>query len=441
MTVCSICYDNEVTSFICSYCKFQACQQCNQKFIQENIREPICMKCGKIWSREFVLKESDEKEWFFRHIGACTLEQEKMLLSSSQEEAFIILEIQKLSYSLQELPTNAQLTRMFKSRGKEYLNTILTEKRDLRFQVIKIINTLKKQTILYGKNNNCSEKIKEQRWILKCPLDCRGFISDKYQCGTCMGMICKLCNVPIKQEEEHKCNDENIKSAAFVLSLTKPCPKCMTLINKSGGCDQMFCVMCNTAFSWSTGKIETGIIHNPHYYEYLGTLGTGVIDIDLIACGEIPDARMFITRIINATSSVHCRMRLEKIHRNVTHIRQVLMPEWSTDRIKKNIDLRIKYLLNEIDYTQWEMKLYRREKKRMKGKAFYDLLQLVSIIMEDFTRQIFSFDTSEEPAWLENVYNILKQIDPLKIYYFDTLKEICLIHGGKIPPSLTNAFA
>jgi hypothetical protein len=31
----------------------------------------------------------------------------------------------------------------------------------------------------------------------------------------------------------------------------------------------MWCVVCRTAFSWNTGLIEDGHIHNPHYYQFL----------------------------------------------------------------------------------------------------------------------------------------------------------------------------
>ena len=55
MTTCTICYNNELSEFICPYCKFQACQLCNQKFIENRLIEPICMNFNKIWSREFVL--------------------------------------------------------------------------------------------------------------------------------------------------------------------------------------------------------------------------------------------------------------------------------------------------------------------------------------------------------------------------------------------------
>lgn len=71
----------------------------------------------------------------------------------------------------------------------------------------------------------------------------------------------------------------------------------------------------------------------------------------------------------------------------------------------------------------------------MKIKAVYDLLQVIIAVMEDFVRKIYSF---EQNTWHDNVYNILKEIDALKIYYNETLNQIFVIHGGKIPKSLSN---
>lgn len=40
-------------------------------------------------------------------------------------------------------------------------------------------------------------------------------------------------------------------------------------------CDQMYCTICHTAFSWRTGQIETGRVHNPHYYQHLRAMAAG----------------------------------------------------------------------------------------------------------------------------------------------------------------------
>lgn len=439
MNICSICYDNEISiSLTCPYCKFESCITCIRRFIEDRPREPLCMNCGKIWSREFVLKNICDKKWFFEHIGRYTLEKEKMLLPETQEEVSIICKIKKLSDKIKELPTNAKIIGIYKNFGSKALKDALQEKSDIRNAAFKSMNLLKEQTITYG-NKKSSVSKKKFHYIFKCPRDdCRGFISDTYICGTCKESVCRFCNLQI--DNDHKCNKDDIKSATLVCSLTKPCPKCMTPILKSGGCDQMFCTQCNTPFSWITGEIELGVIHNPHYYEYLSTVSGTVMDIDVVACGEIPNAWIFTEMIARTIPSFLEKFR--KLHRVATHVREVILPEWIVDNVKDNIDIRIKYLLNEIDTSTLKIKLINREKKRMKIKAVYDLLHLVLTIMEDFVRQVFVFNISEyhEVELHDNADNIIEQISSLQKYYYNTLDQIYCIHGGKIPISLERVF-
>ena len=74
---------------------------------------------------------------------------------------------------------------------------------------------------------------------------------------------------PVKDDPNnpHVCKEENIKSAEMIKKSTKNCPKCAVPIFKISGCDQMFCTECKIAFSWKTGEIDNGVIHNPHYFQ------------------------------------------------------------------------------------------------------------------------------------------------------------------------------
>ena len=87
-----------------------------------------------------------------------------------------------------------------------------------------------------------------------------------------------------------KSNETNLskKTADLIKSTTKPCPKCGERISKIEGCDQMWCVTCHTAFSWRTGKIDTGRVHNPHFFEHVNENGQMIRNPGDQVCGGLP---------------------------------------------------------------------------------------------------------------------------------------------------------
>lgn len=95
--------------------------------------------------------------------------------------------------------------------------------------------------------------------------DCSGFLSSKMKCAVCRCYTCSDCAV--LKLDGHVCLESDIATQALLKQDTKNCPSCRTPIYKISGCSQMYCVVCRTAFDWKTLKIETGRIHNPHYYE------------------------------------------------------------------------------------------------------------------------------------------------------------------------------
>ena len=53
----------------------------------------------------------------------------------------------------------------------------------------------------------------------------------------------------------------------------------------------MWCTQCNIAFSWNTGKKVRGVVHNPHYYEWIKNGGgQAVVPGAMLPCGGLPTA-------------------------------------------------------------------------------------------------------------------------------------------------------
>ena len=115
-------------------------------------------------------------------------------------------------------------------------------------------------------------------FIAPCPAEgCRGFLSSQYVCKLCDIPVCSKCMCIKKnnkkkkdnEEDEHKCNPEDVASVEKIKSDSRKCPKCGVNIYRSEGCSIMFCTNCHTGFNYNTLKIFQSNIHNPHYYDYI----------------------------------------------------------------------------------------------------------------------------------------------------------------------------
>lgn len=53
--------------------------------------------------------------------------------------------------------------------------------------------------------------------------------------------------------------------------IIKQCPNCKCKIEKSSGCNEMFCTKCFTQFDWTTGE-KLSNVHNPHKTDLLNSL-------------------------------------------------------------------------------------------------------------------------------------------------------------------------
>lgn len=99
-----------------------------------------------------------------------------------------------------------------------------------------------------------------------------GVKGEDRKCQLCQKVTCLRCQES-SESPNHECDPDVLKTIALIKKESKKCPSCEALIHKIDGCDQMFCTQCHTAFSWNTLVIESGKIHNPHYYEWLRNAG------------------------------------------------------------------------------------------------------------------------------------------------------------------------
>lgn len=446
MACCTICCNDGCGSLVaCSFCLFEACEGCQQTFLTMHLKEPSCMSCSKVWSREFVMEKMDRK-WvrtsFLPHMGVLIMEQEKMLLPSTQGDAATTLKIRSLQAEVSCMPTNAKLERLFK-KEPEALALALEEKRERRSVLRLQIDELKDSQEPANKRSTKEVAAPLPVYVMKCPCGtCRGYVSEDYVCGTCNMQVCKKCHVATprhtqaeteankskpKANPAHKCNADDVASAKLIQRDTKQCPKCMTPIFKISGCAQMFCTQCQTAFDWETGKIEMGIMHNPHFFDWLAANKDNNQQqvVEEVACGELVNVNVYVARVQHAYPQ---KVRnLMMIYRSLIHLQAEVAPEFVLDRVKDNHDLRVGFLVKDISDREWATKLMNREKRRMKIKAFKDLVDLEITILTDFVRQVMY--TREFEA-------VLEQFGKMCMFHHTAIERIALVYGGSIPPKM-----
>lgn len=297
MSECQICYDND-KSIVCTKCDFQFCTEC---FLKSDTKEFRCFSCNLVLSNSFIYKQVGKKNFdkLFEKINREFFKQEKGRLPETIARIEMEKEQQRLNHLYEQLKCATSsmgsvisyhnvLLKMCSEKESELKDLIADEYvymcehynklMEKKAEIGKLLKTTK------GKDDT------GPRFYGKCGDEkCSGLLDAGGKCVICNKKFCRSCLVPAHDGD---CDETVLANVQAIRKETRPCPKCYTRIFKISGCDQMFCTNCHTPFSWRTGKIETGRIHNPHYYEIQRqTKGFVPREVGDVQCGG-PDLRL-----------------------------------------------------------------------------------------------------------------------------------------------------
>ena len=329
-TECQICYEKYTPQLRkpieCHACFQRCCSSCVTYYLLNTTGNATCMfkNCNKPWSDNYIFETLGKSIYSkFRDFKLEQLfQKEKSLIPKTQlkiqnhKEAEIITKrIREIEQTMYHFDFMFRIVDSLKKYDKfcgdhTLINTdneiIVRQKQaDLSTEIVNL--TKRRNQLISGSNK---EKLK---FIKNCgKTNCKGLLSTKWICGTCKTKFCKHCGEQKgiandeeiiadeddeegkqegKQEGGHICDPNLIETMKAIQKETKACPKCGINIFKIEGCDQMWCINCHTAFDWNTRRIETGRIHNPHYYDWQRKINNGIaprVPGDIPICQQIP---------------------------------------------------------------------------------------------------------------------------------------------------------
>ena len=412
---CFVCCENLPTDnfFKCKNCDFESCIDCNKKVLLESINDPHCMQCKAIIPYDdFLEKFNKKKNWV---LSTYKTHKEKILFNKEKS---------LFPAAIEQIAKEKKISEIEKIRKKFY-EEYLAKVKPYNDQIRELRNVKDK-------------KHKKYNYNYACPIsDCHGFLNENFKCELCDSEICKKCYVKINfvdGESNHECDEEKVESFKQIKKEAKPCPKCGEFISKINGCDQMFCIAagCGTSFSWKTGIIEQGIIHNPHAHQWFN---------------QNPEARdMYVNNInrrnandgcrnyvpfqhelISRNNDANFRNNLTSIHRSVMEFRNYQRQRYINyiqhTNNNENEDLRLRFLQKRIQEKHYKSQIHKRDKERQFKTNIFQILLIMFETVELYLWEI----TNEEN--IDNKRNIFNNMMELKKSTNNKIQDLIPLFG------------
>lgn len=445
---CPVCYGPVHFPVVCPgvTCGYKVCQQCFRHFALDSVTPAHCMQCKRPLLREELVELTNRTfvaKTYTDHRKAMLLSMEKSLLPEAQRvlEDLWGPDISGSTEELQEqlkaqeakcTDVEQQMAELTAQRDLEYRKSS-----DLRWAIerrlqshdVKFLQT--RATWRSGEKKRVPEEERRQ-FVWKCPAsDCRGFLSQKWKCALCGVFVCDKCGEVKKgmKDEEHTCKKELAESMKYLRETSRNCPSCAAPIFKIAGCDQMWCTLCHTAFSWDTGKVlDNSHIHNPHYVQWLQeNPGTNVRDAGDVQCGGIPYLDDHKARKLLSEEQLRYALNFQA---RLNHHQDVTVPKLSLPMDAKRQLLRLRYLNKELSEEEWMRDLMKITKRVEFAQCALQVYNMLANAGADLVRNCNGqcTNTNRKKA-KEDVLKTLAEMVSLVAYVDDQLQKLAKAYG------------
>jgi len=182
----------------------------------------------------------------------------------------------------------------------------------------------------------------------------------------------------------------------------------------------MFCIQCHTAFSWNTGKVDSGVIHNPHYFQSLreGNIRDPRHRNHQGECGPMPNYFIVLTTLtriydndskdFRTLSSLRKKFPEEKpidhCFQIFQHHRISTLPRF-LDRDHGLEQIRIGYLTGKYTEKQYKQKLFVLDQSQYRKREEQQIMETFVTIGEEYFRNLVNHYTCRT-----QITNMIKEI-------------------------------
>ena len=444
---CVICGNDYLLTrvVICSKCEIEVCHTCAKNWLLSDESEPRCCnaECNTPWSSRFLwdnlgnrfinkdLRGHTDKMLIARVKATNHLytKEAKYLRKCCEIDKMMLVWLRKIREVDRSIHLCRQTYTELLANGTDIYDEVMVEISIERSE-LEVTRERYKKGHTDAKENYRIYKEKHELGNAKttnthkkpCPHPtCNGFLSKKGDCCICNKHICMKCDVEIVANthsedgrklnakelksamkcavRRHICKEDDLETVKALKADTMACPRCHALISKIDGCNQMYCTACEksgqiTVFSWDTGEIETGRIHNPHYIEYLRKQDQHIRAIGDVYCGGIPPIELF-ARAITTRLPQHVVEVLLQHHRAVNEFVQYAVDPQRTKMRNMYIhrETQIQYIAGQISEKKFIKKVSFENELHKCDREILDIYEVILAVMTEQLNGIFNSPT------------------------------------------------